>query len=169
MNKLAKIGLATLGLVLLFKGAKASSAIMVAQGMAIRIIPEIKVIEGGLQITANLNISNPTDSSMVLTSPFVQLLHRGNLLSKNMASGNQIEIQPFSENNIPIKLKLTWEQMNNLLDKVNIKYPASYSNLQRLTWLYDNYKEVLNALGLNIQYSTYANGFKYQDRLRLNL
>lgn len=169
MNKLAKIGLATLGLILLFKGAKATSAIMVANGMSIKVVPEIKVVEDGLMITSNLNISNPTDSSMILTMPFVQLLHQGNLLSKNMVSGNTVEIKPFSENNIPIKLKLNWQQITSLMKKVNIQYPSSYTDLQKTLWLYEHYAEVINALGLNIQYSTYANGFNYQAKQRLTL
>jgi len=169
MNILAKIGMITLGALALYKGIKATSAIIVANGMAINITPEIKFTGTGIKITTNIGISNPTDSSMSLTMPFVQLLHKGNLLSKNVVSGNTIEIKPFSEKNIPIDLYLTWTQITELLDTLNITFDKDFNFIEKINWFQTDYKTILNALGLDIKYSTYANGFNYTDQLRLNL
>jgi len=169
MNFFAKVGLLTIGALALYKGVKASSAIMVANGMVINIIPEIKMSSSGLIIITNLNISNPTESRMELTTPFVKLLHKSKLLSKNAVTSKTIEILPFSENNIPIKLNLSWGQITSLLSTINIEFPDGYSDFEKSMWLYDNYVKVLNALGLTVKYSTYANGFKYADQTTINV
>ena len=169
MNLFAKIGLLTIGIIALYKGVKATSAIMVANGMTIRITPETTVSLKGVMITTNIGISNPTDNSMSLTMPFVQLLHKGKLLSKNIATNKVFNIAPFSENNIPIDLKLSWEQVISMLGTINIKFKGGYSNFEKSMWLYDNYTTVLNALGLVVKYSTYANGFNYSDQTTINV
>jgi len=169
MNFLAKLGLFGLGAFALYKGVKATSAIMVANGMAINITPEIGVTGNGIKITTNIGISNPTDSSMSLTMPFVQLLHKSNLLSKNSVSSNTIEIKPFSDKNIPIDLYLTWTQITDLLDTLNITFPNNYNFIDKIAWIQRDYKKILNALGLVVKYSTYANGFNYSDQTTINI
>ena len=169
MNILAKIGLATLGALALYKGVKATSAIIVANGMAINITPEIGLTGNGIKITTNIGISNPTDSSMSLTMPFVQLLHKGNLLSKNSVSSSTIEIEPFSDKNIPIDLHLTWTQITALLDTLDITFDKNFNFIEKIAWIQNDYTEILNALDLVVKYSTYANGFNYTDQTTIKI
>ncbi len=163
MNTALKIGLLAAGSFLSLKIAKVVSAAMVAMGMAIKINPETKVDMQGVQLTTNIDISNPTDSSMILTSPFVQLFHKDENLVSNEVSSKQFEIKPFSQTRLPIVLKLSWSQIQGLLDSININFPTTYTNLQKAMWMYDNYKLIINKLGLNVKYSTYANGISYKD------
>jgi len=163
LNTALKIGLAIGGVFLTYKVGKVVSAAMVAMGMAIEINPETKVDMSGVQLTTNIDISNPTDNSMILTSPFVQLFHNNVSLVNNKVSSKKFEIKPFSKTRLPIKLQLTWSQIKDLLDSIDVNFPSSYSNIQRIMWMYNNYKEVINKLGLVVKYSTYANGINYKD------
>lgn len=169
MNTALKIGLAIGGIFLTYKVGKVVSAAMVAMGMAIEINPETKVDMTGILLTTNIDISNPTDSSMLLSSPFVQLFHDKVNLANNKVSSKQFEIKPFTKTRLPIKLKLTWEQIKDLLDTIDVNFPSSYTNFQRIMWMYNNYKQVLNKLGLVVRYSTYANGINYKDEQTIKI
>jgi len=163
VNILTKIGFIAIGGFAAYKVAKAISAAMVASGMAIKVSPETKVDMQGVKIKTNIIISNPTDSSMILTSPFVQLLHKTESLSSNEATSKEFEIRPFSTTRIPVKLELTWQQVKDLLSTVNVSFPSSYGNFDKVMWLYENYKDIINKMKLEIKYSTYANGINYED------
>ncbi len=163
MNIITKIGFFAVGGFVVFKVAKAVSAAMVASGMAIRISPETKVDTQGVKIKTNIIISNPTDSSMVLSSPFVQLFHRTESLSQNQVSSKEFEIRPFSTTKVPVNLELSWQQIKDLLSTVNVSFPSSYTNFDKVMWLYENYKDIINKMKLEIKYSTYANGINYED------
>ena len=163
MNAITKIGFLVVGGFVVFKVAKAVSAVMVASGMAIKIIPETTTNTEGVKIKTNIVISNPTDSSMILSSPFVQLFHKTENLSQNQVSSKEFEILPFSTTKVPIELKLTWQQIKDLLSTVNVSFPSSYTNFDKIVWLYDNYKYIINKMKLEIKYSTYANGINYED------
>ncbi|RLD59901.1 MAG: hypothetical protein DRJ01_10670 [Bacteroidetes bacterium] len=158
-----KFGLLAAGSFLSYKIAKVVSAAMVAAGMSIDINPQTKVDMQGVQLTTNIDITNPTDSSMELTSPFVQLFHNDENIAKNEVSKDKFEIKPFSKTRLPIVLNLSWSQIQSLLDSINISFPTTYTNLQKALWMYDNYKLIINKLGLNVKYSTYANGISYKD------
>jgi len=163
VNVLTKIGFIAIGGFVAYKVAKAVSAAIVASGMAIKVSPETKVDMQGVKIKTNIIISNPTDSSMILTSPFVQLFHRTESLSQNQVSSKEFEILPFSTTELPVKLELTWQQIKDLLTTINVSFPNSYSNFGKILWLYENYKDIINKMKLEIKYSTYANGINYQD------
>ena len=169
MNTALKIGLAIGGIFITYKVGKVVSAAMVAMGMAIEINPETKVDMNGVQLTTNIDISNPTDSSMILTSPFVQLFHDKVNLASNKVSSKQFEIKPFTKTRLPIKLSLTWEQISDLLETINFTFPDEYSKFRRILWMYNNYKQVLNKLGLVVKYSTYANGISYKDEQTIKI
>ena len=169
MNPAVKIGLLVAGGFASYKIAKVVSAAMVAMGMVIDIIPETKVDMQGIRFLTNIDITNPTDSSMTFTSPFVQLLHQGIKLTNNEVSSQQFEIKPLSKTRLPINLQLSWEQIQSLLDTVNIKFPNGYSNLQQMMWMYNNYTQLINKLGLEVNYSTYANGILYKDTEKIKL
>lgn len=163
MNIFAKIGFLTVGGFIAYKVANAVSAAMVANGMAINVSPETTANMQGVKIKTNIIISNPTDSSMVLTSPFVQLFHRTENLSQNQVSSKEFEISPFSTTKVPVELELSWQQIKDLLSTINISFPSSYSNLRKILWLYEHYKTIINKMKLEIKYSTYANGINFQD------
>ncbi len=163
MNTALKIGLLVVGGFASYKITKVVSAAMVAMGMAIKVNPETKVDMQGIQLTTNIDISNSTDSSMVLTSPFVQLFHKDENLISNEVSSKEFEIKPFSKTRLPIVLKLSWQQVQSLLESVNISFPNNYTSFQKIMWMYNNYKQLINKLGLKVNYSTYANGINYKD------
>ncbi len=163
MNIFTKIGFLTVSGFIAYKVAKAVSAAMVASGMAINVSPETTANMQGVKIKTNIIISNPTDSSMVLTSPFVQLFHRTENLSQNQVSSKEFEISPFSTTKVPVELELSWQQIKDLLSTINISFPSSYSNLRKILWLYEHYKTIINKMKLEIKYSTYANGINFQD------
>ncbi len=169
MNTAVKIGIIALGGFVAYKVVKVVSAAMVAMGMAIKINPETKVSMKGVQITTNIDISNPTDSSMELTSPFVQLFHSGENIVNNEVSNKKFKIEPFSKTRLPIILDLTWEQIANLLEDIQVKFPKSYNNFQKAMWMYENYKQVINKLGLVVKYSTYANGVNVNDSQKITI
>lgn len=169
MNIILKIGLLVAGGFASYKIAKVASATMVAMGMIIDIKPETKVDMQGIKLLTNIDITNPTDSSMTLTSPFVQLFHKGTMLAKNEVSSQQFEIKPFSKTRLPILMQLSWEQVQGLLEAVEIKIPNDYTTLQRITWMYDNYTQLINKLGLEVNYSTYANGVQYKDSQKIKI
>ena len=158
-----KLGLLVAGSFISYKIAKVVSAAMVAAGMSIDINPQTKVDMQGVQLTTNIDITNPTDSSMELTSPFVQLFHNDENIASNEVSKDKFKIKPFSKNRLPIVLNLSWGQIQDLLDSIHISFPTTYTNLQKVMWMYDNYKLIINKLGLNVKYSTYANGISYKD------
>ncbi len=169
MESIVKIGLLIVGGLVSYKITKVVSAAMVAMGMVIEVNPDTKVDMQGIQLTTNIDISNPTESSMVLTSPFVQLFHKEEKLVSNEVSSEKFEIKPFSKTRLPIVLKLSWEQIQSLLGTVNISFPNNYSNIQKVLWMIDNYKNIINKLGLKVNYSTYANGVNYKDSQTIKL
>jgi len=169
LNAAIKIGILVVGGLVSYKITKVISAAMVAMGMAIEINPQTKVDMQGVQLTTNIDISNPTDSSMVLTSPFVQLLYKDETLTSNEVSSKKFEIKPFTKTRMPIVLKLSWQQVQELLDNVHINFPVNYTNVQKIMWMYNNYEQLINKLGLVVNYSTYANGINYTDLQKINI
>ncbi len=162
MKTALKIGFLIVGVFASYKVSKVVSATMVAMGMVIKISLETKVSMQGVQLTTNIDISNPTESSMILTSPFVQLFHKGENLVSNEVSSKKFEIKPFTKTRLPIVLNLSWQQIQGLLDSVNISFPNNYSSIQKVLWMYNNYKQIINKLGLKVNYSTYANGINHK-------
>ncbi len=169
MKTALKIGFLVITGFVSYKAAKLVSAAMVALGMSIEIIPETKVDMEGVQLTTNIDISNPTDSSMILTSPFVQLFHRDKNLVSNDVSNKKFEIKPFTKTRLPVVLKLSWQQILELLDTINIIFPSSYTNIQKVLWMYNNYKLIINKLGLVVNYSTYTGGVNYKDSKKIKI
>jgi len=164
-----KIGFLIFGGFVSYKAAKLISAAMVALGMSIEIIPETKGDMQGVQLTTNIDISNPTDSSMILTSPFVQLFHKDENLVSNDVSNKKFEIKPFTKTRLPVVLKLSWQQIQELLSTININFPSSYTNFQKIMWMYNNYKLIINKLGLVANYSTYANGVNVKGTQKIKI
>ena len=163
MSSIVKIGLLLAGAYASYKVTKMVSAGMVAMGMIIKITPETEVDIQGLTLITNIDISNPTDSSMILSSPLVQLFHKGENIASNEVSNKEFHIKAFSKTRLPIVLKLSWEQIKDLLISINFSFPESYSNFKKILWIYRNYAQLINKLGLVVKYSTYANGINYKD------
>jgi hypothetical protein len=114
MNNLAKIGLISFGLLTLPKVFQSASNYLLAQGIQLNFKPNIQSTKDGLQLICKLELINPTDKSLSFTSPLIGLMHQGELLSQNQASGNIIEIKAKSKTCIPIRLFLKWEQLQQI-------------------------------------------------------
>lgn len=125
--------------------------------------PRIHKIDGtGLYFRTEIEINNPTKSSMKITKPVVYLTTKESPLTTSQSEDKTFEIKALQKTNIDtIELHLTWTQL----------LPFGLSIVKNFSKILSAMKngstsELSTALGipLEMKYSLYANGIFYESK-----
>ncbi len=176
MNLLGKIGLTTLALLGGSKLFAAVKAFKVSEELNINIISprihklDINPFSGGMEIRADVELQNPTNGSMTISQPFVQLYSQKSILASSDISKKDFVLKPFSKVQLDtLKFNLDWSTIFKRLFTLNSNMPKQMSLAQKIQWILKNYKQVAGQLDLAIKYSTYANGLYYSDTQKIEI
>lgn len=176
MNIWGKIGLTALILMGSSKLFAASKALEVGMNMNVNILnPRIHKIDpdpisGGIEIRLEIELQNPTTSSMNMTQPYVQLLSNDSVISSTPVSKKIFLIDTKSQIILDtISLKLKWTDIFSQLSSARNSIPNNWNFIQKMSWIGSNYKQLISQMNLAVKYSTHANGIFYSDTIKINL
>lgn len=170
MNIWGKIGLTALvvaGGSQLFAATRAKK---VSDNLNIKLInPRIHKLDanpfgGGIEIRTEVQLQNPTNGSLKITQPYIQILSNGSVVSATAVSNKEFTIKPLSQLNIDtVSLKIDWTTILSRLAALKYGIPKELTVLQKIAWLVTNYNQIINKLNLSMKYTTYANGLFYSE------
>jgi hypothetical protein len=175
MNKVGKVVIAGLGIFGISKLFSAVQAYNVTEEMSINILnPRIikadpNPISGGLEVGFELQLQNPTKGSLRVTQPYMQILSGKSVIAQSPVSQKEYTVKSLSELTLDtIKFKLGWLTIVSTLISKKYGIPTDLTLIQKVSWIINNYKSVVNTLDLSIRYTSYANGLFYEDIEKIN-
>lgn len=176
MNIWAKVGLTALALIGGSKLFAATRAKKVSDQLNVNLLnPRIHKVDpnpfgGGIELRMEVQLQNPTNGSMEITQPYMQLISSGVVLSSTKTSSKKFRLKPMSQLTLDtISFKLSWTTIISQLTAINYNMPENQSLLQKASWIVSNHRQILNQLNLAVQYKTYANGLFYTAINKINV
>lgn len=119
-----------------------------------------------VEAATDVKLKNPSNYSLEITQPFVKILQNGKLLTSNKAENAIIKIAALSESNVnTILFKIKYTQIISMLSSIKFTYPEGTNTLlKKASHIMNNPQDILQKLGLELEYSTYANGFYHSKK-----
>jgi len=175
MNIWGKIGLTAIALIGGSQLFAASKAKKVSDELNINLInPRIHKLDpnpfgGGIEIRTEVQLQNPTNGSMQITQPYLQILSHDSVISSTEVSKKQFTIKPLSQIKLDtVSFKLDWTTIISRLAALDYGVPKDLSLLKKAGWIIANYKQIVSKLNLSVKYSTHANGLFFSDTKKIS-
>lgn len=174
MNIWGKIGILTVALLGGSKLMAATRAKKVSDEMNIKLInPRIHKIStnpltGGVEIRTDVLLQNPTNTSLQLTQPYVQIISNGKVIASSAVNKKLLQLSPMSDMQLDtISITLDWNTLISKIASLNYNFPQNLNFIQKIGYLIKNYQTIISQLELAIRYTTYANGLFYSQTQKI--
>ncbi len=124
-----------------------------------------KVSLDGIEMRANVQVQNPTNTKVTFIQPFVRLLAKGSTIASSDVSDKSFELNPMSQVDLQeISIKLQLLTLLSFLIQVNFQFPATADSLiKKVIYIGSQIKTIAKSSNLQLSYSTVANGFTYES------